>query len=125
MEKHYLLQFRDDYADEFDAYGSVIIDEDQYNDMYSVVEQAVKTEDYSKLDEEYTTDVWVGLGTNEDICYDTIADLMDQVKCTELTNSEYEALMKFGFHRFGFTGFWDTIGEAPLIDDEDDEDDED
>ena len=118
MEKHYLLQFRDDYADEFDAYGSVIIDEDQYTDMYSVIEQAVKTGDYSKLNEEYTTDVWVGLGANEDIGYDTIEDFMDQVKCTELTDDEYETLMKFVFNRFGFTGFWDKIAEASFIDDD-------
>ena len=115
MEKHYLLQFIDDYADEFDAYGSVIIAENQYA-VYSVVEQAVKTGDYSKLDKDYTTDVWVGLGTNEDICYDTIADLMDQVKCTELTDDEYNVLKKFGFNRFGFTSFWDVIADA-VVDD--------
>ena len=123
MEKHYLLQFEDNYADEFNAYGSVIIDEDQYNSMYSVVEKAVKTEDYSKLDKDYTTDVWVGLGTNEDICYDTIADLIDQVRCTELTEEEYNVLMKFGFNGFGFTSFWDIIADA-VVDYEEDEDSE-
>ena len=121
MGKHYLLQFRGDYADEFDAYGSVIIDEDQYKYLYSVVNQAAKTGDYSKLDEDYTSDVYVGLGTNEDICYDTIADLMDQVKCTELTEDEYNVLMKFKFHRFGFIGFWDVIAEAVVDDDDDSE----
>ena len=118
MAKHYLLQFRDDYADEFDAYGSVIIDEDQYNSMYSVVEKAVKTKDYSKLHEDFTSDVWVGLGTNEDICYDDIADLMDQVRCTELTDDEYNVLKKFGFDRFGFTSFWDMIADAVVLDDD-------
>ena len=112
MEKHYILQFADNYADEFDACGSVIIDEDQYKYLYSVVEQAVKTEDYSKLDKDYTSDVWVGLGSNEDIEYEDIADLMDQVKCTELTDDEYNVLMKFGFHQFGFTSFWHRIREA-------------
>ena len=120
MEKHYLLQFRDDYADEFDAYGSVIIDEDQYTSMYSVVENAVNTKDYSKLDEDYTSDVYVGLGTNEDIQYDDIADLMSCVKCTELTDEEYNVLMKFRFHYFGFTSFWDIIAEAVVDGDSDD-----
>lgn len=118
MEKHYLLQFDDNYADEFNVYGSVIIDEDQHKYFYSEVEQAVKTEDYSKLDEDYTSDVCVMLGTNEDIEYKDIADLMNQVTCTELTEEEYNVLMKFGFDDFGFTDFWDTIAEAVAIDED-------
>ena len=59
MEKHYLLQFEDNYADEFDAYGSVIIDEDQHKHLYLVVEQAVSSKDYSNLDEDYASDVCV------------------------------------------------------------------
>ena len=59
MEKHYLLQFEDNYADEFDAHGSVIIDEDQYKHLYLVVEQAVSSKDYSNLDEDYASDVCV------------------------------------------------------------------
>lgn len=127
MEKHYLLTFTDNWADEFDAYGSVIIDEDQYKYLYSVVEQAVKSEDYSQLDDDYTSDVYVGLGSNEDIEYEDIADLMNQVECTELSEEEYNVLMKFGFDDYGFTSFWDTIAEAVASDDEneDEEDDED
>lgn len=117
MEKHYLLQFEDNYADEFDAYGSVIIDEDQYKYLYSVVKQAVTTEDYSTLDEDYTSDVYVGLGSNEDIEYNDIADFMNQVTCTELTEDEYNVLMKFGFDDYGFTSFWDIIAEAVVEDD--------
>lgn len=120
MEKYYLLQFKDDYADEFDAYGSVIIDEDQYKYLYSVVEQAVKTEDYSKLNEDFTSDVCVGLGSNEYIEYEDIVDLMNQVTCTELTNEEYNILTKFGFDDFGFTDFWDIIADA-VVDDSDSE----
>ena len=116
MEKHYLLQFTDDYADEFDATGSIIIDENQYKYLYSVVEQAVTTDDYSKLDEEYTFDIGVGLGSNEYIEYDDIADLMIHVECTELTEDEYNVLTKFGFDDFGFTNFWDTIAEAVASD---------
>lgn len=118
MEKHYLLQFEDNYADEFDAHGSVIIDEDQYKHLYEVVAQAVNTEDYSNLDEDYTSEVYVGLGSNEDIEYEDIADLMNQVTCTELTEEEYNALTKFGFDDFGFTSFWDTIAEAVASDDD-------
>ena len=125
MEKHYILQFNDNYADEFDAYGSVIIDEDQYKYFYSVVEQAVNSEDYSKLDADYTSDVYVGLGSNEDIEYEDIADLMNQVTCTELTDDEYNVLTKFGFDDFGFTDFWDTIAEAVASDDDDADDSDD
>jgi hypothetical protein len=121
MKKHYLLTFTDNYADEFDANGSVIIDEDQYKYFYSVVEQAVKSEDYSQLDEDYTSDVYVGLGSNEDIEYEGIADLMNQVECTELTEEEYKVLKKFGFDDYGFTSFWDTIAEAVASDDEDED----
>ncbi len=121
MEKHYLLQFTDSYADEFDAQGSIIIDEDQYKYLYSVVEQAVKTEDYSKLDEEYTSDIGVMLGSNEYIEYDDIMDLMIYVECTELTDDEYNVLKKFGFDDYGFTDFWDTIAEAVANDKDDSE----
>ena len=117
MKKHYILKFDDNYADEFYAHGSVIIDENQYKYFYSVVEQAVNTKDYSKLHEDYTSDVCVGLGSNEYIEYDNIADLMDSVKCTELTEDEYDILMKFGFDNFGFTDFWDTIADAVASDD--------
>ena len=123
MEKHYLLQFNDNYADEFDAYGSVIIDEDQHKYFYSEVEQAVSSEDYSNLDEDYTSDVYVGLGSNEDIEYEDIADLMNQVTCTELSEEEYNVLMKFGFDDYGFTSFWDIIAEAVAGDDEEGEED--
>ena len=125
MEKHYLLTFSDAYADEFDANGSVIIDEDQYKYLYSVVEQAVESEDYSQLDEDYTSDVCVGLGSNEYIEYDDIADLMNQVECTELTDDEYKVLEKFGFDDYGFTSFWDTIAEAVASNDDEESDDED
>lgn len=117
MEKHYLLQFEDNYADEFDAYGSVVIDEDQYKYLYSVVAHAVNTEDYSTLDEDYTSEVYVGLGSNEDIEYDNIAALMKQVKCTLLTDAEYNVIRRFGFNSCGFTDFWDTIAEAVASDD--------
>ena len=120
MEKYYLLTFSDNYADEFDANGSVIIDEDQYKYFYSVVEQAVKTEDYSKLDEDYTYDICVVLGSNEYIEYEDIADLMNQIKCTELTEEEYNVLTKFGFDDYGFTSFWDLIAEG-LVADNDEE----
>lgn len=43
---------------------------------------------------------------------------MDQVKCTELTDEEYNVLVKFGFDDFGFTDFWDAIAEAVAIDDD-------
>lgn len=122
MEKHYLLQFTDNYADEFDAHGSVIIDEEQYKHLYSVVEQAVTTDDYSKLDEEYTSDIGVMLGSNETIEYDDIADLMIYVECTELTDDEYNVLKKFGFDDYGFTDFWDTLAEAVASDNGDDSD---
>lgn len=118
MEKYYFLQFEDNYADEFDAHGSVIIDEDQYKYLYEVVVQAVNTEDYSQLDEDYTSDVCVGLGSNEYIEYEDIKDLLNQVTCTELTDEEYNVLMKFDLDDFGFTSFWDTIAEA-VIDDDD------
>lgn len=118
MEKHYLLQFDDNYADEFYAHGSVIIDENQYNYFYSVVEQAVNTEDYSTLNDDFTSDVCVSLGSNEYIEYENIADLMNNVKCTELTDDEYDILMKFGFDYFGFTDFWDTIADAVASDDD-------
>ena len=112
MEKHYLLQFEDNYADEFDAHGSVIIDEDQYKYLYSVVEHAVSSGDYSNLDEDYASDVCVGLGSNEYIEYEDIADLMKQVKCTELTEDDYNVLTKFGFDDYEFTDFWDIIAET-------------
>ena len=121
MEKHYLLQFEDNYADEFDAHGSVIIDEDQYTYLYSVVAQAVNTENYSNLDEDYISAVGVGLGTNEYIEYDDIADFMNQVTCTELTDEEYKVLEKFGFDDFGFTSFWDMIADTVASDDNDNE----
>lgn len=118
MENHYLLQFEDNYADEFDAYGSVVIDEDQYKYLYSVVKQAITTEDYSNLDEDYTSDVCVSIGSNEYIEYDDIAALMKHVKCTNLTDAEYNVIRRFGFNRCGFTDFWDTIVEAVASDDD-------
>ena len=54
----------------------------------------------------------VGLGSNEYIEYEDIADLMKQVKCTELTEDDYNVLTKFGFDDYGFTDFWDIIAET-------------
>ena len=69
--------------------------------------------------------MYVGLGSNEDIEYEDIADLMNQVECTELTENEYKVLEKFGFDDYGFTCFWDTIAEAVASDDNEDEDEDD
>lgn len=113
MEKHYILQFEDDRLEE-SVKGSLIINEDEYKYRYSIVEQAVKTEDYSKLDKDYMTNIWVSLANNSniDVRYKHITDLMNQITCTELTNDEYNVLMKFGFNDFGPTNFWHRITEA-------------
>lgn len=113
MEKHYLLQYTDTRLSEA-VKGSLIINEDEYKYRYSIVEQAVKTEDYSKLDKDYMTNIWVSLANNSNIAigYKHITDLMNHIKCTELTDDEHIILMKFGLNDFGSTNFWHRISEA-------------
>lgn len=113
MDKHYLLQYTDTRLSE-SVHGSLIINEDEYKYRYSIVEQAVKTENYSKLDKDYMTNIWVSLANNSNLAigYKHITDLMNHIKCTELTDDEYTVLMKFKFNDSGSTNFWHRIREA-------------
>lgn len=117
MEKHYLLQYTDTRLSEA-VNGSLIINEDEYRYRYSIVEQAAKSEDYSKLDKDYMTNIWVSLANNTNIAirYEHIIDLMNHIKCTELTDDEYIVLMKFRFNDFGSTNFWHRIREVVDVD---------
>lgn len=117
MEKHYLLQFADDDTDRrwLNVKGSLIIDEFKYIHRYAIVEQAINTDDYSNLDEEYLFNIWVSLENNLAVRYKHITDLMNCVTCTELTNEEYGILTKFGFCSVGCTNFWNRISEAVSI----------
>ena len=107
MEKsNYLLKYRDNWADEFDVNGCVIISEDTYKDIYLKLENAVETYDTSNLNTDY---MCVYIGSNENIEYESLDDFMNTISCRELSDEEARVLSDFGFSSYGHTGFYDLM----------------
>lgn len=88
MEKLYLINYGDNYADEFDIYGCLVINETQLNILEKIVE---KTEYFCFY-----------FGTNQEIEYYSSSEIKDAFEINEISQKEYEVLKKFDLDDFGY-----------------------
>ena len=100
--KKYLLQYSDNWADEFNVEGSVLVDEEGFA-MLNELKERFETQEESGC--------CVGLGSNQFIEYESVSELIDHIECVKLNKAESEAVQKLGFDSYGFTNFYDTLQE--------------
>ena len=91
MSKYYLMQFNDNYCDEFDVQGFSLITLDQYK-MYEFVVNNV-----NKYYGSYT----VGIGSNEDIEYQTLSEFLSCIKVSEISTNDYRSINTYFGNNYG------------------------
>lgn len=90
--KRYLVKYKDNWADEMDIVGGIIMTEAEYKDYMKVAEIAFREEgDF----------ITFGVGSNEEITYDTFEDFAKTITVFELTEEEFQTCVKLGLVYFG------------------------
>ena len=79
-----LIQYYDNYADEFDVNGSVVFDDEDWELWLQAIE-------YISLPYEFY------FGTNEGIQYWTKEEFLDTLNVIDITEEEFKVLEKFGY----------------------------
>lgn len=109
--KYYLLRYADNWADEMDLEGYVVLDEEEH---------AAFQQKLNALDG-FTFVV----GTNEDIEYDSKEDLEAVIDIEEITEADVDVLEKLDLLSVGFAGdlmdqlYWDDDSMFNFIEGED------
>jgi len=96
-ETKYLVIYADNWADEMDVEGSRIFESKTELDKYfDEFKKQIEDEGYS-----------FGIGTNEEIEYDTFSDFERAFSIHPITDEEIKVLEKFGFESSGqFPEVW-------------------
>jgi len=80
-----LLKFEDNWADEMDVYSYALVQDD-------IKEMWDKIESYSYDDKCNTDEVTIVIGSNEEIEYENVADLLSNITVTEITDEQAQAI---------------------------------
>ncbi len=114
--KYYLCTFADNWADEMDLTGFVILTE---------IEKDIAM---AAMRKEYKHGGTVNFGTNQENEYSSLSEIMDTLDFKEITAVEYNAIKKaFGAISFGEIGplsFFDSDEDCDDYDDRDSDEDE-
>lgn len=99
--KYYLLNFTDNYADEFDVYGFKVLTEEEYKKGKIDSEEAfrLRMED-TRANHRGDKSVQISFGTNEWVEYYRFEDYLKSFKVTEISEDEYNVLAKL-FGKYG------------------------
>jgi len=92
--KYYLIQYKYDYADEFDVYGFKVVNEKELNDINEII-------DNIKYPKEFY------FGTNEALVFNNPKEAREGMKIIEIIQSEYDVFKKF--FRCGFGQYPDFV----------------
>ena len=118
LNKNYLVEFNDNYADEFDVDEFVVMDGNRLHNIFD------KLENYDERISFY-------FGTNEDLEYDCGQDFLDRLTIKEISDSDNQVLLKLFGGGFGGVGAINHIETRSFLnkdengDDYDDNQDED
>lgn len=86
-----LVQFSDNWADEMDVEGGILMTQDEYSKFITAAKKALANE----------KSVDFVIGTNEWITYSNFKDFEGTLKVTEVTDEEAEVLKKFHLDKYG------------------------
>jgi hypothetical protein len=97
-EQKYLVSYDDNWADEMDVSGSKIFDsKSELDEFFDGFKKYFEENGYYSF----------GIGTNEEIEYDTFSDFEEAFTIQPITDNEKEVLEKFGFGSGGqFPEIW-------------------
>ncbi len=109
MQKQLLITFSNNYADEFDVEGFLVLSEPEWLKHRELAARIFKQKlEAPKADPSGSDDSWsnrrarevsVGSGTNEEITYYSLDDYLGSFKVKELTQEQYKVLWDlFGVH---------------------------
>lgn len=100
MKKYYLAKYKINYADEFDVYGMKLYTQEEL-DLFKVYQQKI-------LSLEKEEKLWFNLledgiyfGTNEELRFNNIDEVISSIKIQEITEDEYDILTRLGLSSFG------------------------
>jgi len=116
--RYFLLRYSDDWADEFDIDAALAVNESTYN-LYMKNKEDCATNFADK-------EISFYFGSNEEMEYHTAAQFLERLEEREITQQEYETLVKLNMDYTGFTSvFWIILDKEyiPFEDQDDDEDD--
>ena len=84
------IRFCSNYADEFDVDTSEVYEmtDEEYNTFMECIDV---------IKRKHRTEVSYGVGTNEYIEFDTGVEYLDAFDIQEITENEYQVLIRFGF----------------------------
>lgn len=95
--KYYLVKYEDDYADEFSVYGLALLTDEDKKFFNSITQEQLPITHY--------------IGTNEEIKYTNLSNLLDCYVWIEISELEYNLLDKLIGSNYGHFYY-------PEIDDE-------
>lgn len=106
MKKYYLAKYKINYADEFDVYGMRLYTQEEL-DLFKVYQQTI-------LSLEKEEKLWFNLlkdgiyfGTNASLRFNSINDVISIIKIQEITEDEYNVLIKLELSSFGTQAIFD------------------
>ncbi len=104
MAKYYLLTFKANYADEFDVEGMRILTEREYKNLQQVIKESKEIEKHKILDEsDFGYNYSICFGTNYDLDFRDIDDMVRKIKTKEITAEQYNAFKAVDMSSFGET----------------------
>ena len=112
--RYFLLKYDDDWADEFNLEATLAVDESTYN-VYMKNKEDCATNFVDKELSFY-------FGSNEEKVYDEAKEFLERLEEKEITQQEYETLVKLDMDRTGFTSVFSIILDKEYVPFEDCED---
>lgn len=92
--KQYLVKWNDNWADEMDLEGWVIMNQDELDEWKKRLQKPGR--------------VYLCFGTNEDNEYESGQEILDCCEITEISDSDAEVLNRLIGGAYGFTDFADA-----------------
>lgn len=100
MSKYFLVRYSVDYCDEFYVDGMKIFTEDEYISFVDNQRYARELEEKGELEEkEQYIDLY--FGSNEFLTFDSVDEIIRELKVREITEQEFNALKSLGLDFFG------------------------
>lgn len=88
MSKYYLVRYADDWSDEMDIDGHVVLNENRYIDF----EIALDHMNY----------LWFSVGTNQEIEYESNEQIREVVEVNEISEQDFQTLNRLDLLSTGF-----------------------
>ena len=100
MEKYYLAKYKVNYANEFAVSGMRLFTQKELDKFYCYQHIALYVEKEGRLGYDISED-GIYFGTNEAIRFKNISETISAIKVQEITEDEYNTLIKLGLSSFG------------------------